>query len=176
MGVVRISLHTIYEQPAPVKTPLNYWYDACTASWTRLKRKRKFHPAIANSFFRLFPSSLSFAFSFSFFNTPLFFIFFTPHCIATYIHELMFVSTTKKKVNMKCVLTEVCLVSAAFQSSGTCQDVQTLVPYFCLSLYFFFLSLVVSNPSPTALSLPSLSVSLPLSRVKASYRQKISPS
>lgn len=61
-----------------------------------------------------------------------------------------------KKKKKKYVLTEVCLVSAAFQSSGTCHDAQILVPYFFLSFCF----LVVS---PAILSLPSFSVSPPLS-------------
>ncbi|KAK3554988.1 hypothetical protein QTP86_002527 [Hemibagrus guttatus] len=36
-GVIKISLHSIYEEPTPVKAPLNYRYDASTASWTCLK-------------------------------------------------------------------------------------------------------------------------------------------
>lgn len=62
---------------------------------------------------------------------------------------------------MKCVLTDVCLVSAAFQSSGTCQDPQTLVPYFFLSLHCIFWS-SQTLPHPSCLYLPSLFLPLSL--------------
>lgn len=93
MGVIKISLHTIYEQPTPIKIPLNYRHDVCTVSWTHLKRKCKFHTVIGISL--SFYSLISL--SFSLMLPPILHLLYS-HCITTYIHELMFVS---KKNNPK---------------------------------------------------------------------------